>query len=144
MASITQRPWLPVVLLVLAAVLLLVVGRSQLPTAQAELPVGSRNDVSVVGVQIDRDSYGIAMVDRAAETIWIYEINSRATAQSRLRLLAARSWKYDRRLEDLNNAEPRPEQIKALLESIEGQRKELNKGQQTGIDILEMAEPNIN
>ena len=145
MVEISRKPWLLAVLIVSAAAMLLVIiGRSQLPAAQAESQFGSANDISVFSVQLSRDSYGIAMVDRTAETIWIYEINGRAAGQSRLRLLAARSWKYDRRLEDLNNADPRPDQIKALLESIELQRKEPNKGRQTGINILELAEPNSN
>jgi len=145
MVPITQRPWLPAVLVTLGGVLvLLIIGLSQSPSVQAQPQFGSGSNISVVAIQIGRDDYGIAMVDRASETIWIYEIISRGPAQSRLRLLAARSWKYDRRLEDLNNAEPRPEQIKLLLESLEEQRKEPNKEQQRGLNILELAEPNSN
>ncbi len=35
-----------------------------------------------------------------------------------MKLLAARSWRYDRQLEQYNTAEPKPEQIKALLEKL--------------------------
>ena len=127
-----------------ALLVLFIMGRPQLSDVNAQRQLGSGGDVSVVGIQTDRDRYGIAMVDRTSETIWIYEINSRGAGQNRLRLLAAGSWKYDRRLEDLNNAEPRPEQIRMLLESIEERRKEPNKGQQTELNILELAEPNNN
>jgi len=33
-------------------------------------------------------------------------------------LLAARSWKYDRLLEEYNASEPRPKQVKLLLEKL--------------------------
>ncbi len=125
-----------------ALLVLFVMGRPQLSDVNAQPQLSSGDDISVVGIQIDRERYGIAMVDRASETIWIYEINSRGTGQSRLRLLAARSWKYDRRLEDLNNAEPKPEQIKMLLESVEQRRTEPNKEQQAELNTLELAEPN--
>jgi hypothetical protein len=127
-----------------AFLVLFIMGRPQLSDVNAQPQFGSAGDVSVVGIQIERDRYGIAMVDRASETIWIYEINSRPAGQNRLRLLAARSWKYDRRLEDLNNAEPRPEQIKMLLEGVEQRRTEPNKERQTELNILELAEPNNN
>ena len=123
---------------------LFIIGRPQLSDVNAQPQWGSEGDVSVMGIQIDRDRYGVAMVDRTSETIWIYEINSRGAGQNRLRLLAARSWRYDRRLEDLNNAEPRPEQIRMLLKSVEERRKEPNKEQQTELNILELAEPNNN
>ena len=145
MAQISRKGWIPAAAFVWGALLVLfIMGRSPLSNVNAQPQLGSGGDISVVGIQIDRDRYGLAMVDEASETVWIYEINSRGAGENRLRLLAARSWKYDRRLEDLNNAEPRPEQIRMLLESIEERRKEPNKGQQTELNILELAEPNNN
>jgi len=41
---------------------------------QAELQAGS--EILVVPMQIDRDRYGLAMVDTANHTLWIYELNS--------------------------------------------------------------------
>ena len=108
------------------------------PKANAEAQKPVKDDIMVVPVQIARDSFGIAMVDTGNQTIWIYEINSRGgPTYTRMRLLAARSWRYDRLLQDLNNADPRPEQIKALLE---GQK--LEETSIKDIDILEIAEPN--
>ena len=145
MAEISRKGWIPAAAIISGAVLVLfIMGRPQLSDVNAQPQFSSGGDISVVGIQIDRDRYGIAMVDRASETIWIYEINSRGAGQSRLGLLAARSWKYDRRLDDLNNAEPRPEQIKMLLESVEQRRTEPNKERQTELNILELAEPNNN
>jgi hypothetical protein len=86
--------------------------------AEATLQEISEGDVLVVPIQIDRDNYGIAMVDTSRQSLWIYELNRRAAAHNRLRLLAARSWKYDKLLEDYNTAEPKPKQIKELLERL--------------------------
>jgi len=93
--------------------------RMKMPsTAEATLQGTSEGEVLVVPIQIDRDNYGIAMVDTKLQSLWIYELNRRAAAHNRLRLLAARSWKYDKLLEDYNTAEPKPKQIKELLERL--------------------------
>ena len=72
----------------------------------------------VVPVQLERDVYGIAMVDTVGQTIWIYQLSNRGPVYNRLKLLAARSWKYDKLLEQYNTAEPKPEQVKALLQNL--------------------------
>ncbi|HEW79161.1 MAG TPA: hypothetical protein ENH34_04245 [Phycisphaerales bacterium] len=100
-----------------------------------EPQAGTENGILVIPVQIERDSYGLAMVDTAGQTIWIYEINSRGSAHNRLRLLAARSWRYDRLLQQYNTAEPKPEQVKMLL-------KDLGRQRDSDINILERAKPN--
>lgn len=93
--------------------------RLKTPTiAEATPQETSQGEVLVVPIQIDRDNYGIAMVDTNRQSLWIYELNRRAAAHNRLRLLAARSWKYDKLLEDYNTAEPKPKQIKELLERL--------------------------
>ncbi len=47
-------------------------------------------------------------------------------------------------LQQYNTAEPRPEQVRILLESLGGRIKEPNAGKALGSDInfLELAEPN--
>ena len=135
MSSAIERRWfLPIFIVVGVLCVFFISDRFNLPvSAEEELHRAAENGIIVVPFQIARDSYGIAMVDTVAETMWVYEMNSRGPAHSRLRLLAARSWRYDRLLQELNTAEPRPEQIKKLLE--EGQ-------QDSEVDILEMVEPN--
>ena len=76
---------------------------------------GISGSISVVPLQIGRDSFGIAMVDSVGKNLWIYEVNSRGPAQSRLKLIAARSFEYDMLLEQFNTAEPWPETVKKLL-----------------------------
>lgn len=91
-------------------------------TANAELKTQTEDRVLVVPVQITRDSYGIAMVDTVGQTIWIYEISGRGPAHNRLKLLAARTWAHDKKLQQFNTSEPTPEQIRLLLQSLEQDR----------------------
>lgn len=142
----TPKRWLLPAFVLVGIVFVLFAGsKPMVPTkALAEVPIQEGGSIVVVPVQIDRDSYGVVMVDKANETIWVYEINSRGPAQNRLRLLAARSWQYDRQLQEYNTGEPKPEQIRLLLEAYRRRQKELNKQQRPEIEILEIAEPNKN
>jgi hypothetical protein len=113
-------------------------------SAEAGLQTGSNGGILVVPIQIERDSYGLAMVDTVGQTLWVYELNSRGPTHNRLRLLAARSWQYDRLLKQYNTAEPTPEQVRMLLEDLGEQLKEQvkEKQQDLSINTLEAAEPN--
>ena len=88
--------------------------------AQAQTPQVNNNagNIVVVPVQLGRDSYGIAMVDQLEQRIWVYELSGRSGTHNRLRLLAARNFKYDRLLDDYNTGEPKPEQVKKILERL--------------------------
>jgi len=153
MGSGTEKRWVLPAFIVLGGMCLLFIG-SKLDSpasAQAELPpfllsqeIRGDGRILVVPIQIERDSYGLAMVDTVSQTLWIYELNSQGPAHNRLRLLAARSWQYDRLLQQYNTAEPKPEQIKTLLENLGQLQKEPSKGklQDSDTNILEMAEPN--
>jgi hypothetical protein len=140
-----------------------------LANARAELPAPaspdasrgggqpvSNSEIMVVPIQIERDRYGIAMVDMVNQTLWIYEINSMGPPYNRLKLLAARSWQYDRLLKQYNTAEPKPEQVKMLLEEKKSEKQpnssnkeEQIQEQKTGSDVniaeanaAEVNEPN--
>lgn len=65
-------------------------------------------------------SQAIALVDRKNETFSLYQYQMNRAPHERLVFLAARSYRYDRRLEDFNTAEPRPEDIRKLLEQSRG------------------------
>lgn len=154
MNSKTERKWLlPTVIAGAVLCLIFMAGRFG-PQAKAhtELQAGTTDSgISVIPVQLTRDSYGLAMVNTVEQTIWLYEIDSRSPAHNRLRLLAARSWKYDRLLENYNTADPKPEQVKLMLEKLAQQQKPLNSEiqempeepqQKQDINITEIAEPN--
>ncbi|MHC4131849.1 MAG: hypothetical protein ACYSSP_10460 [Planctomycetota bacterium] len=120
MKSIIGKGWLlPVSLFLVLLFLLLIGGQSyNLAGVETQFQAVSGDHIIVIPLQLERDNYGLAMVDTLRETLWIYEINNRGPAHNRLRLLAARSWKYDRLLEEYNTAEPRPKQVKLLLEKL--------------------------
>lgn len=98
--------------------------------------------VSVVPIQLGRESYGLAMVDAKSETIWIYEINTRGPAHSRLKLLAARSWHYDKLLEEYNSAQPRPHEVKNIIEQLLRPGGTAPIVEANSPDIMTLAEPN--
>ena len=123
-----RREWYLLVLFVAGVVIFLVVSRfASPPAAEAQLESGSVKDILVVPVQLQRDSYGVAMVDTISQTIWIYEFDSRGPSHNRLKLWASRSWRYDRLLQQYNTAEPKPEQVKILLDGLYGEQKEEKK-----------------
>jgi hypothetical protein len=148
MASLVEKRWLLSVFVVLGVLALFFIG-SKLGSpvsAMAELEAGSNGEILVVPIQIERDKYGLAMIDMVNQTLWIYELNSMGPAHNRLKLLAARSWQYDRMLKQYNTSEPKPEQIRMLLEE-ENQGKQIKeqaKEEQQGLDasILKTNEPN--
>ncbi|MDD5327049.1 MAG: hypothetical protein PHY02_04445 [Phycisphaerae bacterium] len=127
---------------VILGVLALFFAGNKLPAnAQAEPQADSNCKIMVVPMQIDRERYGLAMVDTANQTLWIYELNSRGPAYSRLKLLAARSWQYDRLLEQYNTDEPKPEQVKMLLEKKDANERP-KKQEDLGVNTAEVNEPN--
>jgi len=115
-ASSSLPLWLVVVLLAFIAGVL-VTGRPEgirftgQALAQAGMPAGARGILAFTG-QLDRDVYGLVMVDVDAGTLWVYQY---LASPRRLKLIAARSWVYDRYLEDYNNAEPGPAQVAKLV-----------------------------
>ena len=71
--------------------------------------------------QIEKDIYGIMMVDVDAGTLWVYQYRK---AGNQLKLLAARNWIYNRYLEDYNNAPPTPSEIAELVASQQQRAQE--------------------
>jgi hypothetical protein len=140
-----EKRWLlPAIIGVGVLIALFIGSKIEPPTiAQAELQAGTDSGILVVPVQIGRDCYGLAMVDTVGQTLWIYELNNRGPVHSRLNLLAARSFRYDRLLEQYNTAEPKPEQVKMLLENLGQMLKTPKKEvqQSPDMDILEIAQP---
>ncbi len=64
--------------------------------------------------QLDRDKYGLFMMDMDNSTVWVYEYYP---TKHRLKLACARTFKYDRYLENHNNDDvTAPERIREMLE----------------------------
>ncbi len=126
---------------ILAVIAVSFAGNQIKSIARAQTPMANNDagKIVVVPIQLGRNSYGIAMVDRTEERIWIYEVVSRGGTHNRLRLLAARNFKYDRLLDDYNTGEPKPEQVKKILErlSMPGGSK---RGKQYSEELEDVAE----
>ena len=84
------------------------------PVSQA----GARGVFAFTG-QVTPSTFGVFMVDVDAGTIWCYEWNERKGC---LRLIAARSWRYDRYLEEFNACTPGPREVERLVEMERAQR----------------------
>lgn len=84
-------------------------------------PVGARGIYAFTG-QLTAKSYGLFMMDVDSGTIWCYEMQRGANGEPQMKLVAARSWIYDRYLEEFNVAEPIPSAVKTLV-----QQKQLNR-----------------
>jgi len=110
---ISPARWLVVGLLAaIAAGLLVEVGLTASSAARAPLAAGSAggDSVLVVAGQVTRDSYGLYLVDQENRTICVYQWSP---GERKLRLLAARTYAFDRKL-DQYNTEPDPLEIKKL------------------------------
>jgi hypothetical protein len=93
--------------------------------------------ITAFPIQLGRDSYGLAMVDIENETVWIYGFNARGQAFDQLRLMAARSFKHDRKLTEWNTATPTPTQVKVMLENLQSQQTQKEQKQQQKIEELQ-------
>jgi hypothetical protein len=114
------RHWNLILIVLFAAVLLFFVSEVVVFSpghAQAQTDFSVSGNLSVIPVQLGRENYGIAMIDQTAQTIWLYRIN-RSPSHKKLELIAARSWKYDKMLQNFNSSDPSPQQVKMLLQGI--------------------------
>ena len=145
MSKAEKKLLLPALIIAAVLGLFFISSRSAFPAkAGAQVQKPTENGVLVVPVQIERDSFAIAMVDTTQQTIWLYRINNRGPAYNRLQLLAARTYRYDKMLTNYNTAEPKPEQVKRILENL-GQKlekKKQNEQTDSGTTIDKLNEPN--
>jgi hypothetical protein len=88
---------------------------------------GARGIYAFTG-QIDARSFGLFMLDVDSGTVWCYElVRNRTTEPAFMRLVAARSWIFDRYLEEFNVASPTPSEVRQLVE----QQRMARQGQAT-------------
>lgn len=114
----------PAVLILIAAVsttiaAILVMRAARAEQSAAGIPDQELAEVIVVPLDLGANGVGLALIDRRHHTICIYEYNTRRDAHERLALLAARSFRYDTRLEQFNTAEPLPSEVRDLLNHAE-------------------------
>lgn len=98
-------------LALIAAVLLLREGGQDVALAQSVNSSAARGVFAFTG-ELTKGTHGVFMVDVDAGTIWCYEF---VPGKRKLRLVAARDWRFDRYLENFET-EPPPEVVQEILE----------------------------
>jgi hypothetical protein len=100
----------------IAAVLLVMLSRDSsmriLPAtmAQNQLPIGGGAGVFIVPCQFAGGNYGVCLLDIDAQNLLAYQFYP--GDKDKLKLVAARSFRYDRRLGHFNTGSPAPEEVK--------------------------------
>ena len=79
---------------------------------QAVMSGGARG-VFAFSAQLSKNTYGVYVVDVDAMTVWVYEY---LPQKGCLRLAAARTWRYDRYLENHNICDLPPEVVEQMVE----------------------------
>jgi hypothetical protein len=122
--------WIVAVLLAFVAGALWRSGSAVLPAAlaQGQAVAGARGVYAFTG-QIEPNRYGLFMLDIEQGTVWCYAIDNQAGTR-KLRLIAARSWLYDRYLRDFNSAEPTYRTVQQLVARQRAQEQSALSGRQ--------------
>ncbi|HMB95884.1 MAG TPA: hypothetical protein VKK61_07585, partial [Tepidisphaeraceae bacterium] len=103
----------------LVAVLIVLLGRDNAPRilpaalGQNQLPIGGGAGVFIVPAQFSVSTYGCYLMDIDAQTLCAYEF---FPGDKQLRLIAARNFRYDRRLGNFNTEKPTPAEVKQLVD----------------------------
>jgi hypothetical protein len=116
---------LVVALYVNAALLLVIAGvfsmrssgaHSILPSAlaQNQAAIGGGAGVFIVPAQFSETSYGCYIMDVDAQTVCAYQYYGK-----QLRLVAARNFRWDRRLHQFNSENPTPDDVRRMIERQE-------------------------
>ena len=100
------------VLSVIATCLLLEIGFGA-SSATAQVTSVGGSDMLVVGGQITKDSYGLYLVDTKKQALCVYQW---LPGTRKMRLMAARTFKYDVQLDEYNADKTTPSEVKRLVE----------------------------
>ena len=105
-------------------------GPSRGPQAlgQLEPRAGARGVYAFTG-QLDKNTYGLFMLDVDAGTIWCYEFTGKPPQDRRLRLSAARLWLYDRYLENFNVDGLTPDEVAEYVEDLRRQKLDAGRSE---------------
>ncbi len=82
-------------------------------SAQNTPPIAGGAGVFIMPGQLGEKIWGVYLLDVDAQTLAAYAYDARS---GRLKLAAARSYRYDRRLEDFNTSDPSPDEVRQLVE----------------------------
>ncbi len=76
--------------------------------------VGARGIYAFTG-QLGAKEYGLFMLDVDSGTLWCYQMARHPGGDLQLQLVAARSWIFDRYLEEFNVAKPTPSEVQIMV-----------------------------
>jgi len=93
-------------------------------TAMGQVPPsgpssGPRGIYAFTG-QLGPKNYGLFMMDVDTGTLWCYEMARGGNGEFQLQLVAARSWIFDRFLEEFNVAKPTPSEVQMMVRQQRG------------------------
>jgi hypothetical protein len=115
--SLTGALWVNAGLLAVIAVALLTRGRDVSLNAPAfgqfQSPIAGGAGVFIMPGQFSRDTFGCYLMDVDAQTLCVYGWDA---TDRKLKLLAARSFRYDRQLADYNTENPSPAEVRELIQ----------------------------
>ena len=90
--------------------------------------------------QLGPSAFGLYLMDVDSGTICVYKATPET---SRFRLMAARSFKYDRFLEDFNNDTPRPKDVQKLADDQRQRVGLRDKDDQPTVDQVPKPDENL-
>lgn len=93
--------------------------------AQPTTSAGARGVFAFSG-QLTKSTYGVYVVDTDTATMWLYEYMG---TKGCLRLAGARSWRFDRYLENHNLCDLPPETVEQMVEEQRLNRKQSDDAQ---------------
>jgi hypothetical protein len=107
---------------VLIAILLVMVCRNGTPAMPAftsaayaqQLPIGGGAGIFIVPGQFSTNTYGCYIMDVDQQTLCAYQFYP---GDKQLRLIAARDFRYDRKLKNFNSPNPSPQEVSQLVAS---------------------------
>lgn len=104
---------------------------SVLPAARAAdgPAMGGGGNLYVIPGQFSERRYGCYLMDTDAQTLCVYQFDG---ASTKLRLIAARNFRHDRRLSQLNT-DPDPKEVEMMVETERSGRRGQARPQDTGI-----------
>lgn len=107
--------WIIAILLAVIATALWVRPGDSMPMALAQnQPMAGARGVYAFTGQIDPGHHGLFMLDVDQGTIWCYELDM-VDGVRMLKLVAGRTWTYDRYLQDFNCAKPDYRMVQELV-----------------------------
>ncbi len=106
--------WIIAILLAIITTVLVVrrPGSPLVGPAYGDSPMAGARGVFAFTGQLDKNRYGLFMLDVDSSNVWCYEY---LPSTRKLKLVAARSFRWDRYLENYNNDELTPSQVQVLL-----------------------------